>query len=156
MLLWPPSWIFLILCYMAFQILLCTNSRKYRIPLLVLLNGKGGDATQLHFWRNSIGFPLDLELSLRYCYLPSGAHQLKQPVYLSDLLFPYIPARLLRSSDKDYLVIPKPHLKSYGFRSFSYSASFLWNELPEHICACSTLSSFKSVLKTHFFTCSFN
>ena len=47
--------------------------------------------------------------------------------YLSDLLIHYRPSRTLRSSDKELLVQPRYHLKTYGERAFSFIAPKLWN-----------------------------
>ena len=49
------------------------------------------------------------------------------PSYLSDLLIHYRPSRTLRSSDKELLVQPRCHLKTYGERAFSFIAPKLWN-----------------------------
>ena len=49
------------------------------------------------------------------------------PSYLSDLLIHYRLSRTLRSSDKELLVQPRCHLKTYGERAFSFIAPKLWN-----------------------------
>ena len=79
------------------------------------------------------------------------------PSYLSDLLTLYTPGRLLRSSN-DHLRLLKPqtNLKDYGERAFYSSAPKIWNELPLTIRQASTLTSFKSLLKTHLFKCAFH
>jgi hypothetical protein len=73
------------------------------------------------------------------------------PVYLSELLRQYTPSRTLRSSSKNLLVKPRFSLKSCGGRSFALAAPSLWNELPQEIKNCATLSSFKKQLKTFLF-----
>ena len=55
------------------------------------------------------------------------------PLYLSELLEPYIPNGNLRSSTKKLLVVPKYNLKTYGYRAFSRRAPTLWNALPDDI-----------------------
>ena len=44
------------------------------------------------------------------------------PSYLSDLLIHHRPSRTLRSSDKEQLLQPRCHLKTYGERAFSFIA----------------------------------
>ncbi|PIK38614.1 reverse transcriptase-like protein [Apostichopus japonicus] len=99
--------------------------------------------------------PISYRIQYKILLLTFCAHHLERPVYLSQLLLPYTPTRTLRSSNKLFLTVPKPGLKNYGYRSFQYSGSYLWNKLPDHIRTCYKLSTFKSLLKTHFFTCSF-
>ena len=73
------------------------------------------------------------------------------PLYLSELLRPYIPNRNLRSSKKKLLIIPKSNLKTYGCRAFSHRAPTLWNALPDDIRQVELLETFKSKLKIHLF-----
>ena len=47
------------------------------------------------------------------------------PLYLSELLEPYIPKRNLRSSKKKLLIVSKCNLKTYGYRAFSHRAPTL-------------------------------
>lgn len=51
------------------------------------------------------------------------------PQYISDLIIPYSPARVLRSSDQRRLKVPRSHLKSKGDRAFSVVGPKLWNSL---------------------------
>ena len=44
------------------------------------------------------------------------------PLYLGELLKPYIPKKNLRSSKKKPLIVPKCNLKTYGYGAFSYGA----------------------------------
>ncbi len=78
------------------------------------------------------------------------------PSYLSDLLHPYSPARGLRSEGKLLLQTPRTRLKTRGSRAFEVAGPTLWNNLPVHIRMASTLSEFKSYLKTHLFSLAFN
>ena len=73
------------------------------------------------------------------------------PLYLSELLEPYIPNRNLRSAKKKLLVVPKYNLKTYGYRAFSHRAPTLWNTLSHDIRQVDLLETFKSKLKTHLF-----
>lgn len=74
------------------------------------------------------------------------------PLYLSQLLTPYTPSRPLRSLGLNLLVIPPINKKSAGGRAFSYRAPLLWNALPQNIRSTSSITIFKSRLKTHLFT----
>ena len=73
------------------------------------------------------------------------------PTYLSDLLEHHTTARHLRSTNKSLLKVPKSNKKTYGDRAFANAAPRLWNSLPRTLRQCSTLSSFKSDLKTHLY-----
>ena len=74
------------------------------------------------------------------------------PKYLSDLLKPYKPSRLLRSSSKLLLEEPGSRTSTFGKRSFSLAAPSLWNNLPDTVKHAISLASFKSQLKTFLFT----
>ena len=77
------------------------------------------------------------------------------PAYLASMLEEYRPSRHLRSAGQSRLVEPRVHRK-YGERAFSVAGPRLWNELPPHIKRLKTVPSFKSALKTHFFSKAFN
>ena len=73
------------------------------------------------------------------------------PSYITDLIKPYIPGRLLRSSNQFLLSTSKFNLKTYGGRSFTIAAPSVWNALPFELRSYNSLSSFKSKLKTWLF-----
>ena len=68
----------------------------------------------------------------------------------------YTPPRALRSADQLCLVVPKSRKKTRGDRAFSVVAPKLWNELPTHVKMAPTLDTFKSRLKTNFYSLAFN
>ena len=80
------------------------------------------------------------------------------PPYLSLFLSVYTPSRTLRSSSdggrkkKKELSCARWKLTGFGYRSFSVQAPLVWNNLPAHIRHCSSLSQFKTSLKTTLFT----
>ena len=79
------------------------------------------------------------------------------PLYLSNLLSLYIPARSLRSSaDKTILNTPSVRTVGFGHRSFSHSAPTIWNSLPLSVRSSDSVSSFKTSVKTHLFKASNN
>ena len=72
------------------------------------------------------------------------------PVYLSNLLHIYTPARPLRSSkDTRTLTLPSFRTKSFGYRRFSYQSPHHWNSLPLTVRNLQSLQSFRSSLKDH-------
>ncbi len=73
------------------------------------------------------------------------------PSYLSELLPFYTPTRSLRSSEQNILLVPQSRLKRRGDQAFSVVGPQLWNNLPPEIRVVSSLSIFKSLLKTHLF-----
>ena len=77
------------------------------------------------------------------------------PEYLKELISVYVPQRTLRSSQKNLLVEPQCHLKTYGERSFSFAAPDVWNKLPEDVKSSNSIAIFKKRLKTHLFKCTF-
>ncbi|KAL0151164.1 hypothetical protein M9458_053677 [Cirrhinus mrigala] len=76
------------------------------------------------------------------------------PKYIADMLTEYKPNRPLRSLGSSQLEIPRVHTKQ-GESAFSYYAARSWNQLPEEIKCAKTLTTFKSRLKTHLFSCAF-
>ncbi|XP_033747064.1 uncharacterized protein LOC117332287 [Pecten maximus] len=78
------------------------------------------------------------------------------PMYLRDLVTPYVPSRSLRSEHENYLVEPKTRTKTYGDRRFDKAAASLWNRLPLKIRSARKIDSFKTLLKTHLFKLAFN
>ena len=77
------------------------------------------------------------------------------PNYIADMLIDYEPARSLRSSGGGLLAVPRWRLKLKGDRAFSVRAPRLWNGLPEEIRLAESVTSFKSLLKTHFYRLAF-
>ena len=73
------------------------------------------------------------------------------PSYLTDLLTPLELPHDLRSISNGKLKVPRSRTVSYGDRAFSVAAPQLWNELPLDIRNASSLSLFKTKLKTHLF-----
>ena len=50
-----------------------------------------------------------------------------------DLIVPYTPARMLRSSSSNLLSTPRVSSKKYGERAFTFSGPQIWNSLLENI-----------------------
>lgn len=74
------------------------------------------------------------------------------PIYLQDLIKRYVPARTLRSSsNQNILIISKSTYKTYGDRSFSHIGPKLWNKLPITLREAPDILQFKKLLKTFLF-----
>ena len=78
------------------------------------------------------------------------------PQNLSSRPDVYQPSRSLRSSNGRLLKIPRWKLKSFGYRSFSYQEPVIWDSFPTHFKFSSSLTSYKSKLKTHLFKKSYS
>ena len=72
------------------------------------------------------------------------------PAYISNLLTPLSEkhSRSLRSSENGLLCIPRSRSALYD-RSFSHSASKLWNSLPQDIRTKSSLNAFKTSIRDY-------
>ncbi len=77
------------------------------------------------------------------------------PIYLTELL-EHRTNKGTRRDNMNLLVEPRFKCKTYGGRAFSRSAPVLWNRLPANVRDCTTLSSFKTSLKTYLFKKAFN
>ena len=78
------------------------------------------------------------------------------PSYLVDCLPRYVPNRPLRSSSADLLEVPKMAYKKHGEAAFCFYGPTAWNKLPVYIRQATSVDSFKTQLKTYFFTLAFN
>ena len=120
---------------------------------LVLRKRKSDHVTpllkQLHW------LPINFRIQFKIAVLAFRHFDGSLPNYLSSVLSTYQPSRSLRSSSVKLLRVPKTNLKSAGERSFAYAAPCVWNSLPVSLREVSTLSLFKSQLKTHFFRLAF-
>ena len=100
---------------------------------------------QLHW------LPVNQRINYKILLLTYKALNGQAPSYITELLEPYTPARNLRSFSKNLLKIPLVKLVSYGHRCFSFAALTLWNSLSDFIRQSSSLSSFKTYIKTYIF-----
>ena len=73
------------------------------------------------------------------------------PTYIKDLIVPYTPARMLRSSSSNLLSATHVSSKKHGERAFTFSGPQIWNSLPENIRSEKGLEKFKKSLKTYLF-----
>ena len=87
----------------------------------------------------SIYLRIELKILIVTCKTLHGL----APSYIKDLVQSYLPARDLRSSKKNLLVVPAFNINSYGDRAFSVAAPLLWNSLPQHIKDAGSLDFLK-------------
>ena len=73
------------------------------------------------------------------------------PSYISEIFVPYQPARNLRSSDADLLVVPFTRSSYIRERAVSHAGPRLWNALPLDIRQSASVDIFKKKLKTFLF-----
>ena len=70
------------------------------------------------------------------------------PAYVEDMLCIYVPSRSLRSASQSLLIVPWSRLKQKGDHAFAVAAPRLWNGLPSDIRHASSVTVFKTKLKT--------
>ena len=73
------------------------------------------------------------------------------PPYLMDLLTPYRPRRILRSSDDPLTLSRINTRRTVGRGDFRHAAPAIWNTIPRHVRDIPTLALFKRHLKAHFY-----
>ena len=78
----------------------------------------------------------------------------RAPPYLSELIVPKKPTnRNLRSTSLNNLLqVPRTVRKTFASRSFSCYGPTLWNSLPDELRVTNSISKFRKLLKTYFFT----
>ncbi len=79
--------------------------------------------------------PIIYHIQLKILILVFKACHSSAPLYLSELIFPYVPMRTLRSSSGNLLAVPKFRLSSVGGRAFSISV-LLIDCLPHFSVPC--------------------
>ena len=84
--------------------------------------------------------PVKSRIDFRILLLTYKALNGLSPLYLQDLIVPYIPKRTLRSQSAGLLVVPRIHKSRLGGRAFSYQAALLWNQLATWVREVDTTS----------------
>ena len=93
-----------------------------------------------------------VRVRVKVLLLTYRAYNGMSPVYLCDLVKPYVPGRSgLRSENQCQLERTVTRLKLYGDRSFQFAAIHEWNSLPQNIRESNSLEIFKITLNTHLF-----
>ena len=104
--------------------------------------------TDLHW------LPIHARIAYKIAMLVFKIREVKQPMYLAELIEDYKPARELRSTSR--LLLKESCIKTTtGQRSFHFAAAKIWNGLPDHIISVNSFDTFKKHLKTHLHTLSY-
>ena len=91
-------------------------------------------------------------INFKICCITHCALSLHDPHYHSSLFSLRSNSHSLHSSSFSPLLLPSFNKKSHGFRSFSFTASHLWNHLPNNVRTAPTNMSFRKDLKPIFLT----
>lgn len=95
--------------------------------------------------------PIKFRIHFKVLLFTYRAMHGQAPVYICDLLRPYITSRSLRSSDQGLLAVPCSCRKTKGDRAFEVVAPTLWNTFPSDICSAVSVDIFRRMLKTYLF-----
>ncbi len=95
--------------------------------------------------------PVSARIKHKALTLAYKATTASAPAYLKDMLMPYVPSRVLRSSNTNRLALPSTHTRRPQSKRFSAIVSQWWNKLPVATRAGSSLLTFKKLVKTHLF-----
>ena len=85
------------------------------------------------------------------CCVTHRALFLGEPFYLSILLTRRSNTHSLHSTLFSPLLLPYFNKESNGFCTFFYTATFLWNHLPNTVCSALTYMSLRRNLETYLF-----
>ena len=127
----------------------CQLNNRGRTLLQDLFSYHPVTPTQHLSWKKLHWLPISERIKYNVACMYFSAISGSGPAYLSELLHVYTPYRTLRSSsDTRMLEIQQCKHKTHGFRTFSCFGPHIWNSLPQDLRHCSTMSSFKTKLKT--------
>ena len=123
-----------------------SRSRPIRQPFKIL--------HRLHW------LPIVARIEYKICLLTHKALITEQPAYLNELLIRYNPSyeiKLRAADEPGRLVVPflESHA-TYAARAFSYAAPKIYNSLPTTLRGINNLDTFKSKLKTYFFSVAYD
>ena len=94
--------------------------------------------------------PIKFRIKFKICTFVFRCLNDGQPSYLSSLPFSADSVRHLRSDNTHKLKVPRIRTK-FGARAFSVSSPTFWYFLPAHLHVAKNISSFRKLLKMHFF-----
>ena len=95
--------------------------------------------------------PIKIRIDFKILLLTYKCVNSLAPDYLCNLVTKKKNPRPLRSEKFELLKVPTTRLKTYGDRSFQYAASVEWNKLPLDIRTSTSVTCFKTNLKTYLF-----
>ena len=103
---------------------------------------------QLHW------LPVRFRIQYKTAVITHKAIYSRAPSYLSELLTETLQTHRTRSAEQKHLYQPVPN-SNIASRGFRYVAPSVWNTLPAVIRTDASPDSFKSKLKTHYFSLAF-
>ena len=99
--------------------------------------------------------PVDKRIEYKLLLYTYKALHCVAPSYLSELVVPYVPRRVLRSAESNLLTVPPGKPGKIGSKRFVRASANLWNSLRGDRAAwlknSLTVKSFKRNLKTYLF-----
>ena len=95
--------------------------------------------------------PVESRIHFKIMVLVHRAVNDTEPVYLQELVNMYRPGRSLRSQSDRLLTRPRTRSRA-GDATFVSAAADLWNNLPLNLRLIEDICSFRTALKTHYFT----
>jgi len=99
--------------------------------------------------------PIDTRIRYKIAVLTFKTITTNKPSYLAELVSARKSTRELRSSSHNRLHVQSVRT-AFGSRAFCHAAPAVWNSLPTELTdSVLSLETFKSRLKTHFYTQSF-
>ena len=107
-----------------------------------------GDCMKMLHW-----LPIEFRTKFKLLTIVFKTLQGNGPSYLQTKLNTITYWRTTRRSTAKGITLKAPFnkQKTYGDRGFTYTAASHWNMLPEYIRQTGDISTFKRVLKTHYF-----
>ena len=120
-----------------------------------LFGGMSGRSSVLPVLRDELHWlPIKQRIDLKVCVISFKATNRLAPFYLVEMSVPVSSNPALsrnRSADREDLIIQKVKNMSYGRRSFAIDGPSFWYSLPMNLCSCSSLTKFKTNMKTYLF-----
>jgi len=95
--------------------------------------------------------PVQQRIKFKVAILVFKAKHQLAPIYLQELIKPYIPSRALRSTSQELLCVPATKSAMVTERAFCIAGPCLWNSLPLELRLIQDLCTFKAKLKTFLF-----
>ena len=149
-------------CCLSFTIVNWGQTVRYRHTVTMKLQSMQNQLARTVLWRSVDQsstqllkqlhwLPVICRMKYKIGLITHNVLNTGQPAYLRSLLTHYQPTRTLRSADQHLLTVP--NLKTeFARRAFSFVSPTTWNDIPLEIRQLSSVNTFKSQLKTHYFS----
>ena len=153
--LWCQAGLIIVIHYiLAWASRTSRNSSVYKILLRGPSHKLQSISTSLQFSKIFTGSLSLNGLSIKFLFSLSRPSWMASPLICINMLIPQTHYSSTRSSRTSALFIPRTRT-STGKRAFSVAAPRIWNSLPADVRTTTSVSSFRSKLKTHFFKIAF-